>query len=288
MMFHVKQNKKKFLCETKDYLATGERFKVFLDDKEVVGKTIPVPKKAEMYKYYKSEGYLPHSLNKKNFLTFVYSATRKCMHRKRFLWMKSYLKESTKVLDYGCGSGGFVKYLRDKSVNAYGYDPNVEFNMFGKFDFLTNRQLWENKKYDIIVLWHVLEHVHSPFALIQNLKKRLNKNGKIFIAIPNFKSFDSKYYGKYWAGYDTPRHLWHFSRKSIHLIAKKYNFKIFKEKSLHLDSIYVSYLSEKHKGSNFPVLLGSIIGLTSILKSLFTRECSSFGRFLPPYPKAPE
>ena len=276
MMFHVKQNKKKFLCETKDYLATGERFKVFLDDKEVVGKTIPVPKKAEMYKYYKSEGYLPHSLNKKNFLTFVYSATRKYMHRKRFLWMKSYLKESTKVLDYGCGSGGFVKYLRDKSVNAYGYDPNVEFNMFGKFDFLTNRQLWENKKYDIIVLWHVLEHVHSPFALIQNLKKRLNKNGKIFIAIPNFKSFDSKYYGKYWAGLDTPRHLWHFSRKSIYMIAKKYNFAIFNEKSLYLDSIYVSYLSEKHKGSNFPVLLGSIIGFTSIFKSLFTRESSSF------------
>ena len=63
---------------------------------------------------------------------------------------------------------------------------------------------------------------HSqPFDLIQSLKKRLNKGGKIFIAIPNFKSFDSKYYGKYWAGYDTPRHLWHFSRESIRLIAKK-------------------------------------------------------------------
>ena len=190
--------------------------------------------------------------------------------------MKSYLKESTNVLDYGCGSGGFVKYLRDKSINAYGYDPIVQYDALGESDFLTNRQIWENKKYDIIFLWHVLEHTHNPLALVQNLKKRLNKNGKIFIAIPNFKSFDSKYYGKYWAGLDTPRHLWHFSRKSIQMIAKKYNFDIFNEKRLYLDSIYVSYLSEKYKRNHFPIFFGSIIGLISIFKSLFTRESSSF------------
>ena len=87
------------------------------------------------------------------------------------------------------------------------------------------------------------------------------------IAIPNFKSFDSKYYGKYWAGYDTPRHLWHFSRKGIGLMAKKNNLKILKVKSLHLDSIYVSYLSEKYKRSPFPLLIGIVIGCISILKS---------------------
>ena len=276
MMFHVEQNEKNLLYETRDHLATGEIFKIFLDENKIIGKTIPVPKRGEMYKYYTSKNYHPHSLNKRNLLTSIYSVVRKYMHRKRLVWMKSDLNKNKSVLDYGCGSGDFVKYLRKKSINAYGYDPNAEFNAIEETNFLTNRETWKNKKYDIIVLWHVLEHVHNPFFLIQLLKKRLNKKGKIFIAIPNFKSFDSKYYGKYWAGYDTPRHLWHFSRKSIHLIAKKYNFKIFKEKSLYFDSIYVSYLSEKHKGSYFPIFLGSVIGFISIFKSLLTKESSSF------------
>ncbi len=273
MMFHVEQNKKKLHCETKDYLVTGEKFKVYLDQNNVIGKTYPVPQKEEMDKYYESEVYYPHSLNKKNLLTFLYTITRRYMHLKRLTWMRGYLENGTSVLDYGCGSGDFVKYLRSKSIDAYGYEPNYNFC---EQDFLTNQEGWTNKKYEVIVLWHVLEHIHNPFDLIQSLKKRLNKNGKIFIAIPNFKSFDSKYYGKYWAGYDTPRHLWHFSRKGIGLMAKENNFKILKVKSLHLDSIYVSCLSEKYKRSHFPLLIGIIIGCISILKSLFTKESSSF------------
>ena len=273
MMFHVKQNKKNLLCETKDYLVTGERFKVYLDQNNIIGKTHPVPQTEEMGKYYESEDYYPHSLNKKNLLTFLYKIIRKYMRLKRLMWMRGYLKNSTSVLDYGCGSGDFVKYLRSKSIDAYGYEPNYNFC---EHDFLTNQEGWKNKKYEVIVLWHVLEHIHNPFDLIQSLKKRLNKKGKILIAIPNFKSFDSKYYGKFWAGYDTPRHLWHFSRKGMGLMAKENNFKILKVKSLHLDSIYVSYLSEKYKRSLFPLLIGIIIGCISILKSLFTKESSSF------------
>lgn len=273
MMFHVKQNKKNLLCETKDYLVTGESFKVYLDQNNIIGKTHPVPQIEEMDKYYESEDYYPHSLNKKNLLTFLYKIIRKYMRLKKLMWMRGYLKNSTSVLDYGCGSGDFVKYLRSKSIDAYGYEPNYNFC---EHDFLTNREGWKNKKYEVIVLWHVLEHIHNPFDLIQSLKKRLNKKGKILIAIPNFKSFDSKYYGKFWAGYDTPRHLWHFSRKGMGLVAKENNFKILKVKSLHLDSIYVSYLSEKYKRSSFPLLIGIIIGCISILKSLFTKESSSF------------
>ena len=273
MMFHVEQNKKNLHCETKDYLVTGKKFKVYLDQNNIIGKTYPVPQKDEMDKYYESEGYYPHSLNKKTLLTFLYKMVRKHMHLKRLTWMKGYLKNNTSVLDYGCGSGDFVKYLRSKSIDAYGYEPNYNFC---EHDFLTNQEGWKKIKYEVIVLWHVLEHIHNPFDLIQRLKKRLKKKGKIFVAIPNFKSFDSKYYGKYWAGYDTPRHLWHFSRKGIGLMAKKNNLKILKVKSLHLDSIYVSYLSEKYKRSPFPLLIGIVIGCISILKSLFTKESSSF------------
>ena len=273
MMFHVEQNKKNLHCETKDYLVTGESFKVYLDQNNIIGKTHPIPQKEEMDKYYESEEYYPHSLNKKSLLAFLYTITRKHMHLKRLTWIRGYIKKNTSILDYGCGSGDFVKYLRSKSIDAYGYEPNYNFC---EHDFLTNQEGWKNKKYEVIVLWHVLEHIHNPFDLIQSLKKRLNKKGKILIAIPNFKSFDSKYYGKYWAGYDTPRHLWHFSRKGLGLMAKENNFKVLKVKSLHLDSIYVSCLSEKYKRSPFPLLIGIVIGCISILKSFFTKESSSF------------
>ena len=102
MMFHVKQNKKNLLCETKDYLVTGERFKVYLDQNNIIGKTHPVPQIEEMDKYYESEDYYPHSLNNKNLLTFLYKTIRKYMHLKRLTWMRVYLKNNTSILDYGC------------------------------------------------------------------------------------------------------------------------------------------------------------------------------------------
>ena len=274
-MFHVEQNNKDLHCDSKDYLVTGESFKVYLDENKIIGKTIPAPKKGEMFKYYDSNQYLPHSYNKKNLISILYSMVKRQMHRKKLEWMSRHLNQNSSVLDYGCGTGDFVKYLRAKSVMAYGYDPNIKFNPDSP-DYLTNNFDWVGNKYDIIFLWHVLEHTHDPFVLLQGLKKRLNKNGKIFIAIPNFKSFDSKYYRKYWAGYDLPRHLWHFSRRSICQIAEQNNFKIIKEKSLYLDAIYVSFLSEKYKLSRFPFLQGSIIGSISIVGSFFTKQSSSF------------
>ena len=274
-MFHVEQNNKNLHCDSKDYLVTGESFKVYLDENKIIGKTIPVPKKTEMIKYYDSNQYLPHFLNKKNFITSLYSMAKKQMHRKKLRWMSRHLNPDSSVLDFGCGTGDFVNYLRAKSITAYGYDPNIKFNLDSPA-YLTNKPNWAGNKYDIIFLWHVLEHTHDPFVLLQSLKKNLNKSGKIFIAIPNFKSFDSKYYRKYWAGYDLPRHLWHFSRRSIYQIAEQNNFKIIKEKSLYLDAIYVSFLSEKYKLSSFPFLQGLIIGLISIFRSFYTKESSSF------------
>ncbi len=274
-MFHVEQNNKHLHCDSKDYLVTGESFKVYLDENKIIGKTFPAPKKSEMFKYYDSNQYLPHSYNNKNLITILYSVVKRQMHRKKLEWMSRQLNHNSSVLDYGCGTGDFVNYLRSKSVMAYGYDPNIKFNLDSP-DYLTNNFDWGVNKYDIIFLWHVLEHTHDPFVLLQSLKKLLKKNGKIFIAIPNFKSFDSTYYRKYWAGYDLPRHLWHFSRKSIYQIAEQNNFKIHTEKRLYLDAIYVSFLSEKYKSSRFPYLQGLIIGFISIFRSFFTKESSSF------------
>ncbi len=275
MTFHVEQNKKNLHCETKDYLVSGQSFKIYLDKNRIIGKTFPFPKREEMHKFYQSMEYYPHSLNKKSLSAFLYETSRKLMHRKKLMWMKSNIKKNSKVLDYGCGTGEFVKFLRNNSINAYGYDPNIKFNEGDSRNYLTNKEKWKKQKYDIIVLWHVLEHIYNPSYLIKSLKINLQENGKIFIAIPNFKSYDSKYYGKYWAGYDVPRHLWHFTRKSIFKLAEENRYQIIREGWLPLDTLYVSFLSEKHKKSKTPLFFGLIVGLLSILKSFFTKESSS-------------
>ena len=149
-MFHVEQNENTFLCETRDYLATGETFKIFLDENKIIGKTSPFPKKEEMDKYYESEDYYPHTITKKTIISSLYAIARKYMHRKKFIWMKRYLKENSNVLDFGCGSGDFVDFLRHKSVNAYGYDPKTKFNKPGSPKYLTDKEIWRNEKYDII------------------------------------------------------------------------------------------------------------------------------------------
>ncbi len=276
MMFHVEQNKKNLHCETKDYLVSGQRFRIYLDKNGIIGKTVPVPKRLEMYKYYQSRDYYPHSLNKKKLSAFLYHFSRKFMHKKKLMWMKKYINQNTRVLDYGCGTGEFVKFLRENSIKAYGYDPNIKFNDGNSSKYFVDKEKWKKQKYDIIVLWHVLEHTYNPFNLIESLKTNLRKSGKIFIAIPNFKSYDSKYYGKYWAGYDVPRHLWHFTRKSILKLAVESRFQVVREKWLLLDTLYVSFMSEKQMSSIAPLFLGLIVGFLSILRSLFTKESSSF------------
>ena len=276
MMFHVEQNKKNLHCETKDYLVSGQNFRIYLDKNGIIGKTAPAPKRLEMNKYYQSRDYYPHSLNKKKLSAFLYHISRIFMHKKKLMWMKKDINPSTKVLDYGCGSGEFVKFLRGNSVKAYGYDPNFKSNDGKSSKYFIGKEKWKKQKYDIIVLWHVLEHTYNPFNLIESLKTNLRKSGKIFIAIPNFKSYDSKYYGKYWAGYDVPRHLWHFTRKSILKLAVESRFQVVREKWLLLDTLYVSFMSEKQMSSIAPLFLGLIVGFLSILRSLFTKESSSF------------
>ena len=110
--------------------------------------------------------------------------------------------------------------------------------------------------------------------LLQTLKRKLKPNGYLIIALPNFKSFDAKYYGNNWAAYDVPRHIYHFQRNSIQILSQKINMQYIKEKPLWLDAIYISLLSEKYK-TNGNAALGIITGFISNFLSVFTKEQSS-------------
>jgi len=132
-----------------------------------------------------------------------------------------------------------------------------------------------NKQFDIITLWHVLEHVSDLDAQIKELKRLLKPKGYLIIAVPNYKSYDADHYKTFWAAYDVPRHLWHFSKNAIQSIFGKFNFILEKTLPMKFDSFYVSLLSEKYKTGKMNYLKAFRIGLRSNIKAKRTGEYSS-------------
>jgi len=112
-------------------------------------------------------------------------------------------------------------------------------------------------------MWHVLEHVPKLNQRIKDLKRILKNDGTVFVAVPNPKSFDAQFYKEYWAAWDVPRHLYHFSSESVYEIMKKHGFKMVDKKPMKFDAYYVSMLSEKYKKNKLGILKASIIGLQS-------------------------
>lgn len=117
------------------------------------------------------------------------------------------------------------------------------------------------QSFDIITMWHVLEHVYELRKDLEQLTKLLKPGGTIFIAVPNMGSYDAQYYKSLWAAYDVPRHLYHFQEKDIKNLFADFNFKVVDILAMKYDAFYVSMLSEKYrKGSMMRAL---IIGLQS-------------------------
>jgi len=125
-------------------------------------------------------------------------------------------------------------------------------------------------------MWHVLEHVHALKPYLNQCLKSLKQNGRLIIAVPNYTSFDAKYYKKYWAAYDLPRHLYHFSPTSMATLLSEIGFEIVTIKPMWYDSFYVSLLSEKYKKSGkLGLMLAIIIGGISNFITLFDASKAS-------------
>ncbi|MCY1240886.1 Methyltransferase domain protein [compost metagenome] len=124
-------------------------------------------------------------------------------------------------------------------------------------------------------MWHVLEHVPNLEDQIKELKRLLKPNGSIIIAVPNFKSYDANHYKEFWAAYDVPRHLWHFSKTAIHKLFQKENIELVKILPMKFDSFYVSLLSEKYKTGKMNFVKAFFVGLKSNWKAKRNFEYSS-------------
>ena len=260
----------------KDHTVSNEIYELKMNSNYEMLVTSPVPN--DLSKLYKSESYISHTDSKKSFLDKIYQVVKNSSLNKKIHLLNSFETSSKTVLDIGAGTGDFLKVCSQNNWTIFGTEPNEKARKIAKgkgVQLFDNLSSVSHKKFDVITLWHVLEHVENLSETIFLINKMLAENGKIVIAVPNFKSDDANYYKDFWAAFDVPRHLWHFSQKSIHLLFENENMTIEKILPMKFDSFYVSMLSEKYKTGKLNFLIGFWRGFVSNWKARKTSEYSS-------------
>lgn len=264
--------------ELQDHLVSKERFTLKLDKSIGIYKTFPIPPQKDIWCYYPIDNYISHKDVAHTLFDKIYLSVKKYSLKRKFLLASFHHPQTSKILDFGAGNGDFARYASDKGWKSYVYEPSndAQHTINRKSLCVVNDlSLVDDCFFDVITLWHSLEHVLDLETCLCEIKRVLKPDGTIIVAVPNFKSFDAAYYGKFWAAYDVPRHIWHFSQKAVDHVFETFGMKIIDIKPLYFDAFYVSILSEKYKKSSFSFLKGSFIGLISNVKALFSKEYSS-------------
>jgi len=264
------------ICE--DHSVSHESFALVKCTKCELTFTNPRPTEETIGKYYKDANYISHTNKANNLTNLLYKIVRNItLHQKRTLIKK--LSSGHRLLDFGCGAGSFLEYMNDSGFETIGYEPSSDANNQDVKSSITIHSninhLKKENKFDIITAWHVLEHVHQQEETVKTLRSLLKENGVLIIAVPNLNSYDAQYYKSYWAAYDVPRHLYHFSQTSIEHLFHKRRMKLQSIHPMPFDSFYVSLLSEKYKNKQSNLISAFKIGLQSNRKAKSNQEYSS-------------
>ena len=252
--------------DVKDLFLTGELFSLNQCNQCSLVFTNPRPPEKDASRYYQSEEYISHSNTNKGLVNQLYKLVRNYSLQRKVKLVKKYIP-SGQALDIGCGTGHFLDQLSKNDFAVQGVEPGKEARQFARQQFNLSVEsnldnlLLKSERYQVISMWHVLEHVYSLDSYIARLKELLAHDGLLIVAVPNPESYDAKSYGEFWAAYDVPRHLYHFSQKSILHLFSKHQFDLIEIAPMKFDSYYISLLSEKYRsGSNnyFSALFGGL------------------------------
>ena len=273
----MEKNQKSVYISTKDFLVSGESFQLIYDQKFDLLITTPQPDLKKLPNYYKSEEYISHTDSEKGMLSFLYQKVKQRALKKKVALITKSNNGIGSVLDIGAGTGEFLKVASEYGWKVQGAEPNEKARFISKekgIDLIEDFTEFSNRQFDVVTLWHVLEHMPNLEKTISQIETLVKPGGTLLIAVPNYKSFDARYYNKYWAAYDVPRHLWHFSKSSMQKLFSK-EFELKEIKPMIFDSFYVSLLSEKYKTGNTFSIKAFFIGLWSNMKAWQSKEYSS-------------
>lgn len=268
------------ILKCKDFLVSGKYFSLQPCPRYEMLITAPQPSVEELPEYYISDEYISHSDSKSGLMNKIYQTVKSHMLAKKLKWIKE-IESGGKLLDVGAGTGDFLFEAKKKNWKVYGTEPSVSARARAaeKGIVLEEGLVFDSEEFDVITMWHVLEHVSDLDKQIEDLKLLLKPGGLLVVAVPNHKSYDSKKYNEFWAAYDVPRHLWHFSRKSLKEIFIGKGFSFREEHPLKFDAYYVSLLSEKYKTGKMKPFSAFLSGFKSNWQARTNGEYSSIAFF---------
>ena len=263
-----------------DHNYSGDVFNIVCCESCGFKFTNPRPKEKTVFKYYQSDDYISHTSSKKGLFNSAYHIVRNYQFKKKYSLINNLVKkEDRKILDVGSGTGEFLNYFKKKGWDVRGLETDDKARGFAisnfhcEVDKSIEQTLKKKEKFDVITLWHVLEHVYDVNGYLSKLKELLKDDGYIILGLPNCNSYDAKYYKEFWYAYDLPIHVSHFTKKDISKLVNKYNFQSLTIKPLIFDAYYISLLSSKKLGSN--LIKGVINGWLSNTKAKKSLEYSS-------------
>jgi len=269
--------KTKHFLNVKDYSVSKETFELLYKEDLDMLITHPQPSLEKLPSYYESVDYISHTDGNKSLFEKMYQFVKGIALKNK---LKLINTESVKgrILDIGAGVGDFLSVCQNDGWETIGIEPSEKAKTIAikkGVSFVEHLSELESNSFDVITMWHVLEHVPNLEHQIKELKRLIKPKGTLIIAVPNFKSFDAKYYGTFWAAYDVPIHLWHFSKTAIQKLFAKENLELVKVLPMKFDSFYVSLLSEKYKTGKMNFIKAFFVGWKSNWKGSQNKEYSS-------------
>jgi len=265
------------LLTCRDFSVSKEDFKIVSCENCEFTFTNPRPENGDLDNYYLSDNYISHTNKSRGGFETLYQIVRKYAVWQKLRLLKQF-SVSKNHLDIGCGTGEFLNACKNSGFKTTGIEPSeiARTQAINNYKLSvsenTNLAQYSKESFNTISMWHVLEHVPNLNETIKNLSQILEKNGSLIIAVPNYKSWDAGYYKQYWAAWDVPIHLWHFSSDSTNRIFQNHGFKLVKTKGMIFDSFYVSILSEEYKKGRKKFILGFFIGIISNLIGFLTKR----------------
>jgi len=266
----------------KDHSVSGEDFVLWQCSQCALRFTQDAPDAASIGPYYQSEDYISHTNTSKGLVSRVYQRVRRLTLQQKASLVKSKTVQKGSLLDLGAGIGAFVDVMQSEGWAVQGIEPDSGARARAKelyrLDLATPESLYQLPpgSFDAITMWHVLEHVHDLQETMKQLRLLLKREGRLFIAVPNYRALDADIYRTFWAAYDVPRHLYHFAPSSIEALARRHGMRVLQRKPMWFDAFYISLLSSKYRNGKTGWLGAGISGLRSNMRALFNREaCSS-------------
>jgi len=254
--------------ECMDYTVSKDKFTIVQCASCGFRFTNPCPEEAEAGKYYQSENYISHSDTRKGIINNLYHYARKFTLKRKLKLVasignkpqtpKGALNSDTKhsLLDLGCGTGAFLNVCKEAGWKVQGIEPSAEAREVAKKNHgldLYDVKSWgkfADNSLDVVTAWHVLEHVYKLEDELKQVKRTLVKDGAFIVALPNCSSADAQFYGQFWAAYDVPRHIWHFTPADVKRFFEKQGFVLESILPMPWDAYYICMLSEKYKAGN--------------------------------------